>query len=286
MSYHIVNNNDELPLTCSRKGTCCHGNNVYLNPWELARLASGLAISVKSFIANYTELSGIKLKFNGSSVYNKTKSCNLYNEKEGCSIHDKRPLACRLFPLGRIIQNQEISYMFQGNEFPCLKDCEEVNLLPKLTVENYLVGQNVNSYEEAQSEYLELTQNVADIALMLYLDTGLAESGDEKLLQKWDYFASHPIEKCLAIIDEKWLDLLLIPNIDEIDNVKHFVEQHNRLIQQEAQNQFGSLSNFDLVREASIQMFCMALIISKSIGANPNELGNLWIQIAIENRVG
>jgi hypothetical protein len=30
---------DCLPLTCTRTGACCHGKMVWLNPWELARLA-------------------------------------------------------------------------------------------------------------------------------------------------------------------------------------------------------------------------------------------------------
>ena len=34
--------NDLLPLTCSRKGTCCHGNQVLLNRWELFCLEHGI----------------------------------------------------------------------------------------------------------------------------------------------------------------------------------------------------------------------------------------------------
>lgn len=283
MSFNLLQKEDQLSLTCSRKGTCCHGNNVYLNPWEIAMLAQGVGVTVLDFISNYTILNGIKLKFNGTSIFNNKKSCNLYNENQGCSIHENRPLACRLFPLGRMIQNNESTYMFQGNEFPCNKDCPEVSFLPKLTVEEYLKGQNVATYEIAQDEYLEVVQNIADIALMLFLDTGLSESGDEKVLQKWTYIANHTIEKSFELIEKKWLNLLLNPNIEDIVDVKHFINKHNVIIQQEAQIQFGNLPNMNEVREASYQMFSLALILSKSIGANHTELGNLWIQIATEN---
>ena len=40
---------DSLPLTCSRGGTCCHGNTVLLNPWELARLAQEKKITPREF---------------------------------------------------------------------------------------------------------------------------------------------------------------------------------------------------------------------------------------------
>ncbi len=36
---------DELPLTCTRSGTCCHGKTVRLNPWELAHLAEAKGLS-------------------------------------------------------------------------------------------------------------------------------------------------------------------------------------------------------------------------------------------------
>ena len=71
-------------------------------------------------------------------------------------MHLGRPLSCRLYPLGRQIQSEEIHYMFQGEEFPCLEGCPEVAELPLLSVEEYLNDQGTTKFEQAQDEYLEL----------------------------------------------------------------------------------------------------------------------------------
>ena len=75
--------------------------------------------------------------------------------------------------------------MHEGNEFPCLEGCPEVSGLPHLTVGEYLKGQVTDKFEKAQDAYLDLMQNLADIAFELLLDTGLAESGDTKTLPLW-----------------------------------------------------------------------------------------------------
>ena len=123
---------DKLPLTCSRSGTCCHGNLVKLNPWELFRLAKAKAISSRKFRDQYCEAGGIQLKFNGKAGYRGKQACSQYVENFGCSVHSGRPLACRLFPLGRQIQSNEVHYMFQGNRFPCLTGCPEVGKITEI----------------------------------------------------------------------------------------------------------------------------------------------------------
>ena len=38
-----------LPLTCTRIGTCCHGNQVLLNPFELFSIAKEKQITPRQF---------------------------------------------------------------------------------------------------------------------------------------------------------------------------------------------------------------------------------------------
>ena len=65
----------ELPLTCSRIGTCCHGNQVLLNPWELFYIAKEKQLTPRAFRDLYCELGGIRLKFDGKSDSRGKKSC-------------------------------------------------------------------------------------------------------------------------------------------------------------------------------------------------------------------
>ena len=109
----ILHLDQKLPLTCTRKGTCCHGNQVVLNPWELHRLAFEKQISTREFRDLYCDWNGILLKFDGEKDQRGKSACSQYIANFGCSLHEGRPLACRLFPIGRQIQYETIQYIFK-----------------------------------------------------------------------------------------------------------------------------------------------------------------------------
>jgi Fe-S-cluster containining protein len=276
----ILHYNQELPLTCSRKGTCCHGNQVLLNPWELHRLAFEKQISVREFRDLYCDWSGILLKFNGEKDHRGKSSCSQYIENFGCSSHEGRPLACRLFPIGRQIQSETVQYIFQGDAFPCLNGCPEVKELPQLSVEAYLKGQQTTLFEQAQDEYLEVMQNLADIAMMLLLDTGLATSGDTQTRVQWRIMGSETPTQLAQRIGEKWLDLLTLPGIVfKLDNPKEFILEHQDLLNKNAQNQIDCLTNFEETRVLAIQLMALALFLGKAIGADVKSLAEMWSEM-------
>ena len=284
MITNSLKSTDSLPLTCSRKGYCCHGNQVFLNPWELVQLAKEKKISPKELRDNYCEDSGIQLKFKGKQDYRGQPACSLYTEDFGCSVHLGRPLPCRLFPLGRQIQNNESQYIFQGQGFPCLNGCPEVLELPKLTVGNYLKGQKTELFENAQDEYLEVMQNLADIAFALLLDTELASSGDKTTLQLWRVMGDELPQNLSKRIPSEWLDTLMLPEIDNnLNNPKEFIQIHNEIIQTKAQEEFVNIQSIEELKNACIQTMALALFLAKGIGANPKSLVELWIGIAKEN---
>jgi uncharacterized protein len=275
---------DKLPLTCSRKGTCCHGNQVLLNPWELNRLAFEKQIPVKDFRDLYCDWGGIRLKFDGEKDHRGKNSCSQYISNFGCSLHEGRPLACRLFPIGRQIQNDEVQYIFQGKTFPCLDGCPEVKNLPKMTVEDYLQDQKTSLYEQAQDAYLEVMQNMADIAFMLLLDSGLAASGDTKTLRAWQRLGSISTEKLIEGIGQEWIDLLTLPNINfSKEKPVDFTQEHEVLMQEQAQIRIDSSKTLAEISKTSILMISIAYFLAKALGANPKELSQLWLGIAMEN---
>lgn len=284
MVINTVNLLDQLPLTCSRKGTCCHGNQVFLNPWEIAQLANEKKLSVQEFIQHFTDFGGILLRFKGEKNTQGKSACNLYVENFGCSVHCSRPLACRLFPLGRQIQNEEVQYMYQGDKFPCLNGCPEVNELPKLTVQEYLKGQETSQFEQAQDSYLEVMQNLADVAFSLLLDTGLAASGDKLTLIEWKKLGDEIPDVLISTMGADFYQLLLQPSIEfQSITAIEFIEQHNELLQLTLQEKFGRITNISELSKASIQVMAMTLYLAKSIGADPKTLVEYWIDIAKQN---
>ena len=274
-----LNIQDKLPLTCSRSGTCCHGNLVMLNPWELKCLAWEKGITPGEFRDNYCEFGGIRLRFDGETGWREKQACSQYISNFGCSVHLGRPLACRLFPLGREIQSEEVHYIYQGDKFPCLEGCPEVSGLPLLSVGEYLKGQETKRFEKAQDAYLDLMQNLADIAFEFLLDTGLAESGETETLPLWRKLGNELPEVLADSIGQEWMDSLMIPDIQDEDPAS-FARKHKDLLQLKAQEEFGNVETNQEFHEASVFIMGVTLHLARALGANPTVLVEHWIGIA------
>jgi Fe-S-cluster containining protein len=79
---------------CKACNRCCHDKIIPINPYEIARLASLLGISSTDFRERHTETGGATL------ARRDVASC-VFLGPNGCTVHSARPLACRLYPLGR-----------------------------------------------------------------------------------------------------------------------------------------------------------------------------------------
>ncbi|MBI9099138.1 MAG: YkgJ family cysteine cluster protein [Spirochaetaceae bacterium] len=272
---------DNLPLTCSRSGTCCHGKMVNLNPWELACLAEAKEMPPRQFRDQYCESGGIRLRFDGRPGWKGLPACSLYRPDFGCSAHPGRPLVCRLYPLGRQKQNEEQFYIYQGHEFPCLEGCPEVDGLPRMTVADYITGQAVRSFEAAQDEYLEVMQNLADGAFVLLLESGLAESDDRKTLRLWRQMGSEEPQQLAQRLGNRWIDRLMLPDpADSIADPVSFSRRHYDLLLSEAEESFGTMEDLPAYSEASGLMMGLALHLGRGLGTDPSELAEHWINTA------
>lgn len=279
-----LNSESILPLTCSRSGTCCFGKDVMLNPWEILCFSKEKKITPREFRDLYCEFGGIKLIFDGKKDEKGQKKCSQYIDNFGCSVHKGRPLACRLYPLGRQIQFDKAHYIYEGSIFPCLTDCAVVLDLPKLSVGQYLKGQKADNFEKAQDEYLIVMQNIADIGFELLLDSGLSESGDKKTLQAWRTLGKETPEIVAQKIGKEWMDILMIPEItDGFENPISFAKKHNELLLYKAQEQFGSLQTIEQLHKASVLMIGIALHLAKGLGADTKGISEHWIKTAKSN---
>ncbi len=270
-----------LPLTCSRSGSCCFGKAVMLNPWELSVFSKEKKITPREFRDLYCEFGGIRLQFNGVRDKKGQQACSQYVDNMGCSVHKGRPLACRLYPLGRQIQFNKAHYMYQGDQFPCLDDCPEVLELSKLSVGEYLKGQETDEFEKAQDEYLIVMQNIADMGFELLLDSGLAATGDTKTLKAWREIGNELPEVLAKRIGEEWLDCLMIPAIsNNTESPISFAQKHNDLLLLKAQEKFGSSQTPEALHEASVLLIAVALHLAKGLGADTKGISEHWIETA------
>jgi Fe-S-cluster containining protein len=277
----LLNATDILPLTCSRTGTCCHGKQVRLNPWELYCFARASGVSVREFRDQYSEFGGIRLRFDGSAGWKGQAACSQYVPNFGCKVHTGRPLACRLYPLGRQRQGEAQHYIYQGKEFPCLEGCPEVQDLPQLTVAEYIAGQGAESFERAQDAYLEIMQNLADGAFALFLESGLAKSGDRQTLRLWRKMGKEEPGQLAKRLGAVWVDCLMLPNLNgDFESPVEFSAKHLELLSEQAQEAFGALTSLAEFGKASGIMMGLALHLGRGLGADPASLAEHWVRVA------
>ncbi len=81
---------------CTRCGRCCAGKRIQVNPYEIAHLAQGLGQGTAAVRDAYT-VDGAALR------QTEDGACIFFDPAAGCTVHADRPLVCRLFPLGRYI---------------------------------------------------------------------------------------------------------------------------------------------------------------------------------------
>ena len=276
-----LNLNDKLPLTCARTGTCCHGKIVNLNPWELAQLANTKKLSPREFRDRYCDFGGIRLSFNGSPDWKGLPACSQYIPDSGCSVHLGRPLACRLYPLGHQKQGGKDQYIYQGKEFPCLEGCPEVVNLPQLTILEYIKEQKTEIFEIAQNEYLELMQNIANVAFTLLLETNLAKEDINKVLDIWGKIGLESPEEMKILLRDIWIDLLMLPKLSNyLDDPIVFASEHYKLIQIEIQKICNNLDSTITISDTSELLMRLALYLGCGLGINHKDLSEHWIKIA------
>lgn len=104
---------------CKGCSACCRGmgNSIVLDPLDIHRLTTQLGTSFEQLLAGEIELQIVdgmilpNLKMKGEE-----ERCTFLNEEGRCSIHRFRPGICRIFPLGRLYENDSFSYFLQIHE--------------------------------------------------------------------------------------------------------------------------------------------------------------------------
>lgn len=129
---------------CVGCSDCCRGmgSSIILDPIDIWRLTSNLHTDFNSLLDRYVELGMVdglilpNLKLAGDG-----EACSFLNEEGRCSIHAFRPGICRLFPLGRIYEENGFKYFLQVHECPKADKT-------KIKVKKWLGIRDIKSYEK------------------------------------------------------------------------------------------------------------------------------------------
>lgn len=133
---------------CHGCSACCEdvGDLVTLTPFDLYQIKLATGESTMTLLQKKCNLiPDGKLFFPHLKMQGDQKRCLFLNDKNRCSIHAHRPNICRLFPLGRFYDSNDLGYFLQKNA--CTKDD-----LGEIAIREWIA---IHHYEENKSFLLQ-----------------------------------------------------------------------------------------------------------------------------------
>ena len=104
---------------CQGCFSCCEGmgTSVILDPYDVRELTKGLSTTFELLLNSVLELNVVDgLVLPNLKMAGDRERCGFLNEEGRCSVHPFRPGFCRLFPLGRIYEENRFWYFLQTKE--------------------------------------------------------------------------------------------------------------------------------------------------------------------------
>jgi len=110
---------------CKGCSACCHGmgSSIVLDPLDVHRLMSHFQTRFEVLLEDKIELNivdGVILPNLKMNTQAEGEPCVFLDAEGRCSIHEDRPGICRIFPLGRVYEDNSFSYILQIHE--CQKE--------------------------------------------------------------------------------------------------------------------------------------------------------------------
>ncbi len=105
---------------CAGCSECCRmvGDTILLDPYDVFWLEQGLKARFEELMASYLDLRVVDGLIQPHLRMRPEEGCVFLNREGRCAIHGYRPGFCRMFPMGRIYQEQGFRYFLQVHECP------------------------------------------------------------------------------------------------------------------------------------------------------------------------
>ena len=124
---------------CNGCSDCCKdvGDLVVLTPFDVYEMTNFLGVKFDELLGEKIQLrENNKISLPYLKMNDKNKNCSFLNEEGRCIIHSRRPNICRLFPLGRVYQNDDFKYFLQIGNCP-KNNLQEVKVSDWVGIKNY-----------------------------------------------------------------------------------------------------------------------------------------------------
>jgi Fe-S-cluster containining protein len=156
----VLSESDLLQLSCGSGGcsaNCCTKSApIVLNPYEIALICreSGMSYEDLLDVVETGRTEGFPLV-----MLSRDPACPFWTAR-GCRIYQSRPLACRLYPLGRVFDHGR-SHIVR----PELNICSGLAPYPAGTVGEYLLSQDVDLHIRMADHWIEFVSGIERLPL-------------------------------------------------------------------------------------------------------------------------
>lgn len=146
---------DAFGLACGPKGcraTCCkNGPPIVLNPYEISLICCEAGLSYEDLldILETGRSNGFPLV-----MLPRNPACPFWTEK-GCRVYRARPLACRLFPLGRVYHDGRSHLVLPERNL-----CTGLAHVATRTIEDYLRDQDTGTFLAMADHWIEFVNEM------------------------------------------------------------------------------------------------------------------------------
>jgi Fe-S-cluster containining protein len=150
-----MSDSDPVELRCGTDGcpsNCCtNGPLIVMNPYEIALLcrASGMSYEDLLDIVETDRVNGLPLV-----MLPRDPACPFWGER-GCRVYAARPLACRLFPLGRVFENGRSHIVL-----PDRNRCSGLSPAPSRPLAQYLCEQEADAHIRMADAWIAFVEEI------------------------------------------------------------------------------------------------------------------------------
>lgn len=156
----VLSESDLMQLSCGVDGcdsNCCKASApIVLNPYEIALICRESAMSYEDLldIVDTDRANGFPLV-----MLPRNPVCHFWTAS-GCSIYAARPLACRLFPIGRVFDGIQSRFVLPGRNI-----CKGLAPSPAGTVADYVRTQEAAMQIQMADRWIEFVNTIEQLPL-------------------------------------------------------------------------------------------------------------------------
>jgi len=152
---------------CAGCSECCRvvEDTILLDPYDIYQLTCGTGMDFNQLMEGSIALQVVEGMIQPNlNIRQDGEGCVFLSEEGRCTIHGYRPGFCRMFPMGRIYEENGFKYFLQVHE------CTYPNKT-KIKLKKWLGISELSAYEEYINRWHDLTKEVKEILKSTENDT-------------------------------------------------------------------------------------------------------------------